>query len=157
MSMVCKTLVEDELQKLDHVTRHMFSTEFMEKMTNNPQKWSWEGHQKEILPEHIGYNIGDCDLIFGPTLHANHWFCYVLDTKSMRFYALDSFVDNMTYLRLQNQEEESTQGSKQTKKPKRLTKMQLLEFKSKDWLVSRCVRTITELYALCKKNSILLT
>ncbi|KAK4281527.1 hypothetical protein QN277_013007 [Acacia crassicarpa] len=138
MSMVAKTLVGDELQRAGHVKRHIFSAELMEKMSDNPQRWSWEAHEKEILPEHIGYNIGECDFIFGPTLHLNHWFCYVLDTKTMRFYALDSYVDSITYLRLQNEAEEAMKGCAQTKKPKRMTKTQQQQFNQKEWMASRC-------------------
>ncbi|KAI9078223.1 hypothetical protein K1719_039837 [Acacia pycnantha] len=100
MSMVGKTLVEDELKKSGQVRRHIFSSELMQKMSNNPQKWSLEAHEKEILPEHIGYNIGDCDFIVGPTLHLIHWFCYIFEMKTMCFYDLDSYVDNLTYLKL---------------------------------------------------------
>ncbi|KAI9104390.1 hypothetical protein K1719_022962 [Acacia pycnantha] len=140
MSMVAKTLVGDELKKSGHVRRHIFSSELMQKMANNLHKWSLEAHEKELLPEHIGYNIGDCNFIVGPTLHLSHWFCYIFDIKTMCFYAIDSYVDNLTYLRIQNEEEEATKGSKQPIKPKRLTKGQREMFKTKDWLASRCVR-----------------
>ncbi|KAI9081701.1 hypothetical protein K1719_036355 [Acacia pycnantha] len=97
MSMVAKTLVGDELKTSGHVRRHIFSSELMQKMAKNPQKWSLEAHEKELLPEHIGYNIGDCDFIVGPTLHLSHWFCYIFEIKTMCFYAIDSYVDNLTY------------------------------------------------------------
>ncbi|KAI9083318.1 hypothetical protein K1719_034684 [Acacia pycnantha] len=138
MSMVAKTLVGDELKKSGHVRRHIFSSELMQKMANNPHKWSLEAHEKELLPEHIGYNIGDCDFIVGPTLHLSHWFCYIFEIKTMCFYAIDSYVDNLTYLKIQNEEEEAMKGSKQLNKPKRLTKSHQEMFKAKDWLASRC-------------------
>ncbi|KAI9114711.1 hypothetical protein K1719_014409 [Acacia pycnantha] len=140
MSMVAKTLVRDELKKSGHVRRHIFSSELMQKMANNPSRWSLEAHEKELLPEHIGYNIGDCDFIVGPTLHLSHWFCYIFDIKTMCFYAINSYVDNLTYLRIQTEEEEAAKGSKQPIKPKRLTKGEREMFKTKDWLASRCVR-----------------
>ena len=70
MSMVAKTLVGDELERAGHVKRHIFSAELMEKMSENPQRWSWEAHKKEILPEHIGYNISECDFLISVSLIA---------------------------------------------------------------------------------------
>ncbi|XP_028755568.1 uncharacterized protein LOC114714944 [Neltuma alba] len=116
MSMVARTLVGDEKENHDCVNRHIFSPELMQTMAANPLRWSLEKHEHEILPEYIGYNIGDCDFIFGPTLFNYHWFCYVIDVRTMRFYALDSLVDNLTMLRLQRKEEEAI---KTGKKPKR--------------------------------------
>ncbi|XP_028780789.1 uncharacterized protein LOC114737057 [Neltuma alba] len=116
MSMVARTLVGDEKENHSRVSRHIFTPELMQTMAANPLRWSMEKHEHEILPEHIGYNIGDCDFIFGPTLFNYHWFCYVMDVRTMRFYALDSLVDNLTMLRLQREEEEAM---KTGKKPQR--------------------------------------
>ncbi|KAI9084904.1 hypothetical protein K1719_033077 [Acacia pycnantha] len=111
MSMVAKTLVGDELKKSGHVRRHIFSSELMQKMANNPHKWSLEAHEKELLPEHIvGYNIGDCDFIVGPTLHLSHWFCYIFEIKTMSFYAIDSYVDNLTYEKMRMKKKKQRKG-----------------------------------------------
>ncbi|KAI9117061.1 hypothetical protein K1719_012060 [Acacia pycnantha] len=87
MTMVAKTLVADQLENGGVVQRHIFTASFMEKMINSKLKWTVEANVGEILPEKVGYNIADCDFIFGPTLFINHWFCYVLDTRTMVFYA----------------------------------------------------------------------
>ena len=136
--MVAKTLVGEQKNSSDRMTRHIFSTEMMQKMVADPLKWSLEDNEKEILPEYIGYNIGDCELIFGPTLFHDHWFCYVLETKTMWFHTLDSLVDYTSFLRLQKPEEDTPKGKRQR------------EFKEKDILASRCVcTTCPYLIVLC--------
>ncbi|KAI9125601.1 hypothetical protein K1719_003019 [Acacia pycnantha] len=100
MTMVAKTLVVNQLEDGGTITRHIFNVDFMHKMVQSPRIWSLEANETEILPDHIGYNIGDCDFIFGHCLRFDHWFCYVLDMRSMTFYALDSLVNSLTYLRL---------------------------------------------------------
>ncbi|XP_028791761.1 uncharacterized protein LOC114747576 [Neltuma alba] len=126
MTMVAKTFVGDQKDKEGRVNRHIFSADFMQKMVANPLRWKWEDHEREILPKYIGYNIGDCDFLFGPTLFEDHWFCYVLETKTMTFYALDSLVDSITFMRLQAEEEEAKKkgGEQQhdVKKKKRTNK-----------------------------------
>ncbi|KAI9083697.1 hypothetical protein K1719_034398 [Acacia pycnantha] len=52
--------------------------------------WKVSQWKQQLLPEHIGYNIGDCDLIMGPMLVAKHWLCMALDRSTMNFYVLDS-------------------------------------------------------------------
>ncbi|KAI9086554.1 hypothetical protein K1719_031638 [Acacia pycnantha] len=117
MTMVAKTLVADQLENGGVVQRHIFTASFMEKMINSKLKWTVEANVGEILPEKVGYNIADCDFIFGPTLFINHWFCYVLDTRTMVFYALDSLVEHRTYYRMQHEKENPT--LKTTKKKKK--------------------------------------
>ncbi|KAI9110896.1 hypothetical protein K1719_018016 [Acacia pycnantha] len=117
MTIVAKTLVADELENGGVVKRHIFTASFMEKMINPKLDWTVEANVGEILPENVGYNIGDCDFIFGPTLFINHWFCYVLDTRTMVFYALDSLVEHRTYYRMQHEKENPT--LKTTKKKKK--------------------------------------
>ncbi|KAI9077004.1 hypothetical protein K1719_041080 [Acacia pycnantha] len=97
MTMIAKTLVADQLDNGGTVTRHIFSPHFMEKMIEDPMTWPLEANKAEILPDRIGYNIGDCRFIFGPSLRWDHWFCYVLDTTTMTFYALDSENASWTY------------------------------------------------------------
>ncbi|KAI9071107.1 hypothetical protein K1719_046933 [Acacia pycnantha] len=99
-------------------------------MINPKLKWTIEANVGEILPENVGYNIGDCDFIFGPTLFINHWFCYVLDTRTMVFYALDSLVEHRTYYRMQHEKENPT--LKTTKKKKK-TELE----KSKDLMANK--------------------
>ncbi|XP_028767477.1 uncharacterized protein LOC114725158 [Neltuma alba] len=72
------------------VRRHIFDAEFMMKMLGNPSQWRASENKRAILPQHIGYNLGDCDLIFGPAIVESHWFCFVLEPKTMHFYVLDS-------------------------------------------------------------------
>ncbi|KAI9126368.1 hypothetical protein K1719_002789 [Acacia pycnantha] len=135
MSMVAKTLVPDQLENGGVVQRHIFTASFMEKMINPKLKWTVEANVGEILPENVGYNIGDCDFIFGPTLFINNWFCYVLDTRTMVFYALDSLVEKRTYYRMQHEKENPT--LKTTKKKKKIE----LE-KSKELMANKVVSSI---------------
>lgn len=126
--MVAKTLVADQLENEGKVTRHIFTAHFMDKIIRSPLTWSLEANEAEILPERIGYNIGDCRFIFGPSLRWDHWFCYVVDTTTMTFYALDSLVDTWTYSRIQL----ATKSKKKAKKPQ--------SFKEKEQLATRVVR-----------------
>ncbi|KAI9077727.1 hypothetical protein K1719_040333 [Acacia pycnantha] len=88
--------------------RHIFTADFMDKKISVERKWTVESNVAEILPEHVGYNNGDCHFLFGPTLFLNHWFCYVLDMRTMVFYALDSLVESITYYRMQYEKENPT-------------------------------------------------
>ncbi|KAI9081247.1 hypothetical protein K1719_036747 [Acacia pycnantha] len=74
MTMIAKTLVADQLDNGGTVTRHIFSPHFMEKMIEDPMNWPLEANKAEILPDRIGYNIGDCRFIFGPSLRWDHRF-----------------------------------------------------------------------------------
>ncbi|KAI9110435.1 hypothetical protein K1719_018595 [Acacia pycnantha] len=87
--------------------------------------------------EHVGYNIGDCHFIFGPTLFVNHWFSYVLDTRTMVFYLLDSLVEIRTYYRMQHEKENPTLKTTK-KKAKKKTEMD----KSKDMMANKMVISI---------------
>ncbi|KAI9114660.1 hypothetical protein K1719_014358 [Acacia pycnantha] len=68
MTMVAKTLVADQLENGGVVHRHIFTADFMSKMISAERKWTVQSNVAEILPEHVGYNIGDCHFLFGPTL-----------------------------------------------------------------------------------------
>ncbi|KAI9101474.1 hypothetical protein K1719_023956 [Acacia pycnantha] len=59
-------------------------------LNRKPAGWKVSEWKQQLLPEHIGYNMGDCDLIMGPMLVAEHWFCMALDPTAMNFYVLDS-------------------------------------------------------------------
>ncbi|KAI9102101.1 hypothetical protein K1719_023611 [Acacia pycnantha] len=48
-----------------------------------PSSWKVAEWKHLLLPQHIGYNIGDCDLIMGPILVKEHWFCVALDPSTM--------------------------------------------------------------------------
>ncbi|KAI9112797.1 hypothetical protein K1719_016114 [Acacia pycnantha] len=61
--------------------------------------------QRKAAHDYGCKNIGSCHFIFGPCLWVGHWICYVLDTTTMTFYALDS-VHSLTYLRMQREKEE---------------------------------------------------
>ncbi|XP_028755906.1 uncharacterized protein LOC114715276 [Neltuma alba] len=89
MSVVCKTLLAD-MKSEGEVKRHIFDADFMAILAANPSRWDARKREKQLLPEYVGYNIGDCDLIFGPTLVGAHWFCLMLEPKTMNFYVLDS-------------------------------------------------------------------
>ncbi|KAI9072890.1 hypothetical protein K1719_045135 [Acacia pycnantha] len=49
------------------VHRHIFTADFMDKMISPDLKWTVESNVAQILLEHVGYNIGDCHFIFGPS------------------------------------------------------------------------------------------
>ncbi|KAI9128868.1 hypothetical protein K1719_000351 [Acacia pycnantha] len=134
MSMVAKTLVADQLENGGVVHKHIFTADFMDKMISAEGKWTVESNVAEILPEHVGYNIGDC-FLFGPTLFLNHWFCYVLDTRTMIFYALDSLVKIITYYGMQYEMENPTQLATK-KKEKKKTELD----KAKEFMANK-VRT----------------
>ncbi|XP_054785926.1 uncharacterized protein LOC129292389 [Prosopis cineraria] len=70
------------------------TTEDGREMTKNPSRWNIDENAKHIIPEHLGYNLGDCDFIFGPTVVGNHWFCFVLELRTMKFYIINSMVDH---------------------------------------------------------------
>ncbi|XP_028755658.1 uncharacterized protein LOC114715020 [Neltuma alba] len=53
-------------------------------------RWSVAVSEKELQEQDVGYNIGDCDLILGPVLVDQHWFCFMLEPKVINFYVLDS-------------------------------------------------------------------
>ncbi|XP_028764296.1 uncharacterized protein LOC114722432 [Neltuma alba] len=72
-----------------------FYADFMAIMAANPKLWDATKRKKQFLPENVGYNIGECDLIFGPTLVGAHWFCVVLEPSTMNFYVLDSMKPNL--------------------------------------------------------------
>ncbi|KAI9078567.1 hypothetical protein K1719_039505 [Acacia pycnantha] len=59
-------------------------------LAGKPSSWKVSEWKQQLLPEHIGYNIGDCDLIIGPMLVKEHWFCMALDPSTMNLYVLDS-------------------------------------------------------------------
>ncbi|XP_028800237.1 ubiquitin-like-specific protease ESD4 [Neltuma alba] len=89
MSVVCKILLAD-MKSEGEAKRHIFDTDFMAIMAVNPSRWDARKREKQFSPEYVDYNIGDCDLIFGPTLIGAHWFCLVIEPKTMNFYVLDS-------------------------------------------------------------------
>ncbi|KAI9088975.1 hypothetical protein K1719_029254 [Acacia pycnantha] len=95
MSVVCKTLMKD-MQKEGQVRRHIFSADHMSLFVTKPSSWKVAEWEHLLLPQHIGYNIGDCDLIMGPILVKEHWFCVALDPSTMSFYVLDS-MNNKVY------------------------------------------------------------
>ncbi|KAI9113678.1 hypothetical protein K1719_014929 [Acacia pycnantha] len=106
-------------------------------MISAERKWTVESNVAEILPEHVGYNIGDCHFLFGPTLFLNHWFCYVLDMRTMVFYALDSLVEIRTYYRMQYEKENPTQLTTK-KKAKKKTDLD----KAKEFMANKVVSSI---------------
>ena len=59
-------------------------------MTRDPARWDPNQHARQILPHYVGYNIGDCDLILGPALVGEHWFCFAFEPKTQKFNVLDS-------------------------------------------------------------------
>ncbi|XP_028805938.1 uncharacterized protein LOC114760818 [Neltuma alba] len=59
-------------------------------MIRDPARWDPNYHARQIIPQFVGYNIGDCDLVMGPALVGEHWFCFALEPNTMKFYVLDS-------------------------------------------------------------------
>ncbi|KAI9126394.1 hypothetical protein K1719_002815 [Acacia pycnantha] len=57
--------------------------------------WKVSQWKQQLFPEHIDYNIGDCDLIMGPVLADQHWFCISIDPSTKNFYVLDSMKTNI--------------------------------------------------------------
>ena len=113
MSMVAKTLVGDQ-KKNGQVKRHIFSADFMTKMSHQPIRWSVQQNEREVLPKHVGYNIGECDFIFGPTVFDHHWFCYVIEPRSLRFYVLDSLVEYTRFMKEQEGKTPKARSQKST-------------------------------------------
>ncbi|KAI9075638.1 hypothetical protein K1719_042388 [Acacia pycnantha] len=67
--------------------RHLLATK--------PLGWKVSQWKQLLLPQHIGYNIADCDLIMGPVLVDQHWFCIAIDPSTMNYYVLDSMKSNV--------------------------------------------------------------
>ncbi|KAI9109842.1 hypothetical protein K1719_018883 [Acacia pycnantha] len=67
--------------------RHLLATK--------PLGWKVSQWKQLLLPQHIGYNIADCDLIMGPVLVDQHWFCIAIAPSTMNYYVLDSMKSNL--------------------------------------------------------------
>ncbi|KAI9076093.1 hypothetical protein K1719_041954 [Acacia pycnantha] len=59
-------------------------------LAGKPFGWKVDEWKHMLLPQHLGYNIVDYDLIMGLMLVEEHWFCLALDPRTMNFYVLDS-------------------------------------------------------------------
>ncbi|KAI9108231.1 hypothetical protein K1719_020714 [Acacia pycnantha] len=98
MSVVCKTLMLDmKREGQSQVRRHIFSADQMNLLNIKPVGWKVSEWKQQLLPQYIGYNMCDCDLIMGPMLVAEHWFCMAIDPSTMNFYVLDS-MNTKVYL-----------------------------------------------------------
>ncbi|KAI9080946.1 hypothetical protein K1719_037107 [Acacia pycnantha] len=85
-------LTRDQLQTLGRRNKLSNRSLFVTK----PSKWKVLEWEHLLLPQHIGYNIGDCDPIMGPILVKEHRFCVALEPSTMSFYVLDS-MNNKVY------------------------------------------------------------
>ncbi|KAI9127587.1 hypothetical protein K1719_000580 [Acacia pycnantha] len=85
-------LTREQLQTLGRRNKLSNRSLFVTK----PSSWKVAEWEYLLLPQHIGYNIGDCDMIMGPILVKEHWFCVALDPSTMSFYVLDS-MNNKVY------------------------------------------------------------
>ncbi|XP_027364165.1 putative ubiquitin-like-specific protease 1B [Abrus precatorius] len=114
-----KIMMEEEKATNGVVTRHIFSPQFMNKVTcdsnlsneDSYKPWCIEDVSLFILPSKLGYDINQCKLIFAPTLFEEHWYCYAFEPKNKTLYVLDSMpgrvstsknnLDNATKLRFE--------------------------------------------------------
>ncbi|XP_028784153.1 uncharacterized protein LOC114740199 [Neltuma alba] len=60
------------------------------RMVQQHTAWQVDKHLKELLPQHLGYNLAEREYIFAPVVFALHWFCFVFEQSTLKFYVLDS-------------------------------------------------------------------
>ncbi|KAI9078169.1 hypothetical protein K1719_039868 [Acacia pycnantha] len=101
--LISRTYTKDESQQIlieiddEDITRKQLQTLGRRNILSNrallaktSSGWKVAECKQQLLTEHIGYNIGDCDLIMGPMLVDQHWFLLALDPSTLNFYVLDS-------------------------------------------------------------------
>ncbi|KAI9072898.1 hypothetical protein K1719_045143 [Acacia pycnantha] len=112
MSVVCKTLMLDmKREGQSQVRRHIFSADQMNLLNIKPVGWKVSEWKQQLLPQYIGYNMCDCDLIMGPMLVAEHWFCMAIDPSTMNFYVLDSMNTKVYLSKNQASNKKKTAGA----------------------------------------------
>ncbi|XP_054816861.1 ubiquitin-like-specific protease 1A [Prosopis cineraria] len=94
MSMVAKVMVGEQLHE-GKVRRYIFDSEFMATLRDKKLRWSVFEDAKMLMPDQLGYNLGNCDYLFLPMLVFNHWFCYCADLKNDKFFILDSLAGKL--------------------------------------------------------------
>ncbi|XP_054808629.1 uncharacterized protein LOC129310735 [Prosopis cineraria] len=94
MSMVAKVMVGEQLHE-GKVWRYIFDSEFMATLRDKKLRWSVFEDAKMLMPDQLGYNLGNCDYLFLPMLVFNHWFCYCADLKNDKFFILDSLAGKL--------------------------------------------------------------
>ena len=143
MAMVVRTIIADQQEQQGKVTRHIFCPFFMDKIVRKGSGFALGDHIQEFMPEQLKYNLGDADFIFAPVLFDDHWFCYAIETRSMRFYALDSLVDSVTFNALQMDET----LKQQSMEPKHYARRKMSKgfketFRHKNKMATHCVSLI---------------
>ncbi|XP_054796451.1 uncharacterized protein LOC129301864 [Prosopis cineraria] len=94
MSMVAKVMVGEQLRE-GKVWRYIFDSKFMATLRDKKLRWSVFEDAKMLMPDQLGYNLGNCDYLFLPMLVFNHWFCYCADLKNDKFFILDSLAGKL--------------------------------------------------------------
>ncbi|KAI9126267.1 hypothetical protein K1719_002688 [Acacia pycnantha] len=97
------TCTKDEIQKIlieindEDITWEQLQTRGSRNRLSNrtllagkPLGWKVAEWKHILLPDQLGYNIADCDLLMGPMLVDEQWFYMALDPRTMNFYVLDS-------------------------------------------------------------------
>ena len=115
----------------------------MDKIVRKGSGFALGDHIQEFMPEQLKYNLGDADFISAPVLFDDHWFCYAIETRSMRFYALDSLVDSVTFNALQMDET----LKQQSMEPKHYARRKMSKgfketFRHKNKMATHCVSLI---------------
>ncbi|XP_054809756.1 uncharacterized protein LOC129311449 [Prosopis cineraria] len=90
MTMKIKALMAAQKEREGGVRHHIFTPLFMEIMMKDVQGWKVGEHTMLFMPEHLGYDITECDFIIAPVLYHSHWFCYFVELKGLHFHVLDS-------------------------------------------------------------------
>ncbi|KAI9122049.1 hypothetical protein K1719_006738 [Acacia pycnantha] len=116
MSVVCKTLMLDMKRDMkregqSQVRRHIFSADQMNLLNIKPVGWKVSEWKQQLLPQYIGYNMCDCDLIMGPMLVLEHWFRMAIDPSTMNFYVLDSMNTKVYLSKNQASNKKKTAGA----------------------------------------------
>ena len=129
-------------------TFHLWFLQFMAMVVRtmivrNGSGFALGDHIQEFMPEQLKYNLGDADFIFALVLFDDHWFCYAIETRSMRFYALDSLVDSVTFNALQMDETLKQQSMEPKHYARRkMTKGFKETFRHKNIMATHCVSLI---------------
>ncbi|KAI9113568.1 hypothetical protein K1719_015495 [Acacia pycnantha] len=80
-------------------------------LNRKPVGWKVSEWKQQLLPEYIGYNMCDYDLIMAPMLVVGHWFCMALDPSTMNFYVLDSMKTKVYISKNQASKKKKTAGA----------------------------------------------
>ncbi|XP_028794538.1 uncharacterized protein LOC114750156 [Neltuma alba] len=113
MTLIAHTLNADQHESASAVKRHIFDADFTARMVQQHTAWQVDKHLKELLPQHVGYNLAECEYIFAPVVFALHWFCFVFEPSTLKFYVLDSLrggEDTMKHQKKKNKSDPALKG-----------------------------------------------